>query len=74
MVFLNIHQKNEKHLKAFKKENMSISICLLCSELDLTSAFEVRTRDGLVWFFDFILITKRQRFLQNLANNSKFEQ
>ena len=46
----------------------------ICSELDLTSAFEVRTRDGLVWFLEFILTTKRQRFLQNLANNNKFEQ
>ena len=45
-----------------------------CSELDLTSALEVRTRDGLVWFFEFIVTTKRQRFLQNLANNNKFEQ
>ena len=48
--------------------------CTYCSELDLTSALEVRTRDGLVWFFEFIVTTKRQQFLQNLANNNKFEQ
>ena len=63
------------HEKYYNKDiERCNNLSLYCSELDLTSAFEVRTRDGLVWFFEFILTTKRQRFLQNLANNNKFEQ